>query len=104
MIPALNLFLVYDITHLLPLFIYNTTDKCPECAFVPDAEFVSDRELPRNVTVNVYVVNERWLFSLLWCAGASSVTTNDCKALNEMEQPDWTMVSDVHTCTNSSCL
>lgn len=55
------------------------------------------RELTgKNITVNVFVVNERWLFSLLWCAGASSVTTNDCKALNEMEQPDWTMAPSVY--------
>ncbi|XP_074504625.1 glycerophosphoinositol inositolphosphodiesterase GDPD2 isoform X1 [Sebastes fasciatus] len=45
----------------------------------------------RNVTVNLWVVNERWLFSLLWCAGASSVTTNSCHLLKDMEQPDWVM-------------
>ncbi|XP_049897499.1 glycerophosphoinositol inositolphosphodiesterase GDPD2 isoform X2 [Epinephelus moara] len=45
----------------------------------------------RNVTVNLWVVNERWLFSLLWCAGASSVTTNSCHLLKKMEQPDWVM-------------
>ncbi|KAI4889655.1 hypothetical protein NFI96_010719 [Prochilodus magdalenae] len=46
-----------------------------------------------NVTVNLWVVNERWLFSLLWCAGASSVTTNTCHVLNSMSQPDWHLVS-----------
>ncbi|XP_071314213.1 glycerophosphoinositol inositolphosphodiesterase GDPD2 isoform X2 [Trachinotus anak] len=45
----------------------------------------------RNVTVNLWVVNERWLFSLLWCAGASSVTTNSCHLLKDMEGPDWVM-------------
>lgn len=45
----------------------------------------------RNVTVNMWVVNERWLFSLLWCAGASSVTTNSCHLLKDMDQPDWFM-------------
>ncbi|KAM8733024.1 glycerophosphoinositol inositolphosphodiesterase GDPD2 isoform 1-T2 [Acanthopagrus schlegelii] len=44
-----------------------------------------------NITVNMWVVNERWLFSLLWCAGASSVTTNACHLLKDMEQPDWVM-------------
>ncbi|XP_044061482.1 glycerophosphoinositol inositolphosphodiesterase GDPD2 isoform X2 [Siniperca chuatsi] len=44
-----------------------------------------------NVTVNLWVVNERWLFSLLWCAGASSVTTNSCHLLKDMDQPDWVM-------------
>ncbi|XP_056133272.1 glycerophosphoinositol inositolphosphodiesterase GDPD2 [Lampris incognitus] len=45
----------------------------------------------RNVSVNLWVVNERWLFSLLWCSGASSVTTNSCHLLQDMTQPDWTM-------------
>ncbi|KAM4555498.1 glycerophosphoinositol inositolphosphodiesterase GDPD2 [Odontesthes bonariensis] len=50
------------------------------------------RELRKeNVTVNLWVVNERWLFSLLWCAGAGSVTTNSCDLLNEMKEPDWRM-------------
>ncbi|XP_078116513.1 glycerophosphoinositol inositolphosphodiesterase GDPD2 isoform X1 [Sander vitreus] len=50
------------------------------------------RELRRrNVTVNLWVVNERWLFSLLWCAGASSVTTNSCHLLKDMDHPDWLM-------------
>uniref|UniRef100_A0A8C5GPX1 Glycerophosphodiester phosphodiesterase domain containing 2 n=1 Tax=Gouania willdenowi TaxID=441366 RepID=A0A8C5GPX1_GOUWI len=43
-----------------------------------------------NVTVNLWVVNERWLFSLLWCAGASSVTTNSCD-LQHVGRPDWVM-------------
>ncbi|KAM3867030.1 glycerophosphoinositol inositolphosphodiesterase GDPD2 [Diretmus argenteus] len=50
------------------------------------------RELrSRNVSVNLWVVNERWLFSLLWCSGASSVTTNSCYHLQDMDQPDWTL-------------
>lgn len=50
------------------------------------------RELrKRDLDVNLWVVNERWLFSLLWCAGASSVTTNACHLLKEVESPDWIM-------------
>ncbi|KAM8848108.1 glycerophosphoinositol inositolphosphodiesterase GDPD2 [Synchiropus picturatus] len=45
----------------------------------------------KNITINVWVVNERWLFSLLWCAGVSSVTTNSCQDLHVMERPDWWM-------------
>ncbi|KAM4621562.1 LOW QUALITY PROTEIN: glycerophosphoinositol inositolphosphodiesterase GDPD2 [Polymixia lowei] len=45
----------------------------------------------RNVSVNLWVVNERWLFSLLWCSGAGSVTTNTCHLLQDMTQPDWTL-------------
>ncbi|CAL1613701.1 unnamed protein product [Knipowitschia caucasica] len=55
------------------------------------------RELRKNnFDVNLWVVNERWLFSLLWCAGASSVTTNSCHTLKDMEWPDWTITRQLY--------
>lgn len=42
-----------------------------------------------NVSVNMFVVNKPWLFSLLWCAGVDSVTTNDCQLLQQMQYPLW---------------
>ncbi|KAL8179947.1 UNVERIFIED_CONTAM: hypothetical protein K2H54_000303 [Gekko kuhli] len=42
-----------------------------------------------NISVNLYVVNAPWLFSILWCAGTSSVTTNACHVLQKMERPLW---------------
>ncbi|KAG5851895.1 hypothetical protein ANANG_G00056660 [Anguilla anguilla] len=45
----------------------------------------------RNVSVNLWVVNEPWLFSLLWCSGASSVTTNACHRFSAMTEPVWRM-------------
>ncbi|XP_037677478.1 glycerophosphoinositol inositolphosphodiesterase GDPD2 isoform X2 [Choloepus didactylus] len=42
-----------------------------------------------NVSVNLFVVNKPWLFSLLWCAGVDSVTTNDCQLLQQMHHPIW---------------
>ncbi|XP_019947164.1 glycerophosphoinositol inositolphosphodiesterase GDPD2 isoform X2 [Paralichthys olivaceus] len=50
----------------------------------------------KNINVNLWVVNERWLFSLLWCAGASSVATNSCHLLKEMNQPDWLMAPHIY--------
>lgn len=47
----------------------------------------------KNVSVNLWVVNERWLFSLLWCSGASSVTTNACHIFKNMSKPDWHLVN-----------
>uniref|UniRef100_A0A8C5UGI4 Glycerophosphodiester phosphodiesterase domain containing 2 n=1 Tax=Malurus cyaneus samueli TaxID=2593467 RepID=A0A8C5UGI4_9PASS len=47
-----------------------------------------------NISVNLYVVNQPWLFSVLWCSGVSSVTTNACQVLKEMEHPIWLLVSD----------
>ncbi|KAJ7418202.1 Glycerophosphodiester phosphodiesterase domain-containing protein 5 [Willisornis vidua] len=40
-----------------------------------------------NITTNLYVVNEPWLFSLAWCAGAHSVTTNTVHLLKNLSQP-----------------
>lgn len=45
-----------------------------------------------NVSVNLFVVNKPWLFSLLWCAGVDSVTTNDCQLLQQMQYPVWIIV------------
>ncbi|KAL7979594.1 hypothetical protein Chor_004752 [Crotalus horridus] len=42
-----------------------------------------------NISVNLYVINAPWLFSLLWCAGTSSVTTNACQVLQKMQRPTW---------------
>ncbi|XP_009686586.1 glycerophosphodiester phosphodiesterase domain-containing protein 4 [Struthio camelus] len=40
-----------------------------------------------NITTNLYVVNEPWLFSLAWCSGAQSVTTNAVHMLKNLSQP-----------------
>ncbi|XP_069739397.1 glycerophosphodiester phosphodiesterase domain-containing protein 4 isoform X2 [Phaenicophaeus curvirostris] len=40
-----------------------------------------------NITTNFYVVNEPWLFSLAWCSGAHSVTTNTVHMLKNLRQP-----------------
>nr|XP_008121017.1 PREDICTED: glycerophosphoinositol inositolphosphodiesterase GDPD2 [Anolis carolinensis] len=42
-----------------------------------------------NISINLYVVNAPWLFSVLWCAGISSVTTNACQELQGMARPLW---------------
>ncbi|NXE69174.1 GDPD2 inositolphosphodiesterase, partial [Calcarius ornatus] len=49
-----------------------------------------------NISVNLYVVNEPWLFSVLWCSGVSSVTTNACQVLKEMEHPIWLLPSSTY--------
>ncbi|XP_075054694.1 glycerophosphodiester phosphodiesterase domain-containing protein 4 [Mixophyes fleayi] len=40
-----------------------------------------------NITTNLYVVSEPWLFSLAWCSGAHSVTTNSVYTLKKMQKP-----------------
>lgn len=51
------------------------------------------REYHRNnVSVNLFVINAPWLFSVLWCAGTTSVTTNACQVLQKMKHPLWLLV------------
>ncbi|XP_053564664.1 glycerophosphodiester phosphodiesterase domain-containing protein 4 isoform X2 [Bombina bombina] len=40
-----------------------------------------------KITTNLYVISEPWLFSLAWCSGAHSVTTNAVHTLNKIDQP-----------------
>ncbi|NXP40502.1 GDPD2 inositolphosphodiesterase, partial [Leiothrix lutea] len=49
-----------------------------------------------NISVNLYVVNQPWLFSVLWCSGVSSVTTNACQVLKEMKHPIWLLPSSTY--------
>ncbi|KAM4768168.1 glycerophosphoinositol inositolphosphodiesterase GDPD2 isoform 2-T3 [Cyanocitta cristata] len=49
-----------------------------------------------NISVNLYVVNQPWLFSVLWCSGVSSVTTNACQVLKEMKRPVWLLPSSTY--------
>ncbi|XP_021262117.1 glycerophosphoinositol inositolphosphodiesterase GDPD2 [Numida meleagris] len=49
-----------------------------------------------NISVNLYVVNQPWLFSVLWCSGVSSVTTNACQVLKEMKRPIWLLPSTTY--------
>ncbi|KAM6140441.1 glycerophosphodiester phosphodiesterase domain-containing protein 4 [Pterocles gutturalis] len=41
----------------------------------------------KNITTNLYVIDEPWLFSLAWCCGAHSVTTNAIHKLKNLNQP-----------------
>lgn len=46
-----------------------------------------------NLSVNLYTVNEPWLFSILWCAGVPSVTSDSSHVLRKVPSPIWLMVS-----------
>ena len=46
-----------------------------------------------NITINVYLVNEPWLFSLAWCSSIQSVTTDNIQVLKEINHPYYFMVS-----------
>ncbi|XP_023592268.1 glycerophosphodiester phosphodiesterase domain-containing protein 4 [Trichechus manatus latirostris] len=40
-----------------------------------------------NITINLYIVNKPWLFSLAWCSRIHSVTTDNIKLLSEIDHP-----------------
>ncbi|XP_049745783.1 glycerophosphodiester phosphodiesterase domain-containing protein 4-like [Elephas maximus indicus] len=44
-----------------------------------------------NITINLYVVNKPWLFSLAWCSRIHSVTTDNIKLLSEIDHPHFFM-------------
>ncbi|XP_023501472.1 glycerophosphodiester phosphodiesterase domain-containing protein 5 isoform X2 [Equus caballus] len=47
-----------------------------------------------NLSVNLYTVNAPWLFSLLWCAGVPSVTSDNSHTLSQVSSPLWIMPPD----------
>lgn len=44
-----------------------------------------------NISTNLYVVSQPWLYSLAWCAGAQSVTTNALHLLKNLHKPIFLM-------------
>ncbi|XP_053526759.1 glycerophosphodiester phosphodiesterase domain-containing protein 4 isoform X2 [Artibeus jamaicensis] len=44
-----------------------------------------------NITINLYIVNEPWLFSLAWCSRIHSVTTDNVQLLRQMHVPYYLM-------------
>ncbi|XP_014777732.1 glycerophosphodiester phosphodiesterase domain-containing protein 5 [Octopus bimaculoides] len=52
-----------------------------------------------NVTINVYLVNTYWLFSLYWCLGVQTVATDRCHILNKIEKPLWHLTPETYLMT-----
>nr|XP_040038480.1 glycerophosphodiester phosphodiesterase domain-containing protein 5 isoform X2 [Gasterosteus aculeatus aculeatus] len=47
--------------------------------------------LANNVSVTVYPVNEPWLYSILWCSGVPSVSSDAPQVLRKVPYPIWLM-------------
>nr|XP_028581713.1 glycerophosphodiester phosphodiesterase domain-containing protein 5 isoform X2 [Podarcis muralis] len=47
-----------------------------------------------NLSVNLFVVNEPWLYSVLWCSGVQSVTSDNSRVLSRLRSPVWMMSPD----------
>uniref|UniRef100_A0A3Q3L602 Glycerophosphodiester phosphodiesterase domain containing 5a n=1 Tax=Mastacembelus armatus TaxID=205130 RepID=A0A3Q3L602_9TELE len=59
--------------------------------------FPSPREyLANNVSVTVYPVNEPWLYSILWCSGVPSVSSDAPQVLRKVPYPIWLMSQNAY--------
>ncbi|XP_040584159.1 glycerophosphodiester phosphodiesterase domain-containing protein 4 isoform X2 [Mesocricetus auratus] len=50
-----------------------------------------------KIHINVYIVNEPWLFSLAWCYKINSVTTDNIQTLNQLSRPLFFMTPGYYT-------
>ncbi|XP_069825668.1 glycerophosphodiester phosphodiesterase domain-containing protein 5 [Dendropsophus ebraccatus] len=50
-----------------------------------------------NLTLNTYTVNQPWLFSVLWCAGIESVTSDASPILSKVPFPVWLLPPDEYS-------
>uniref|UniRef100_A0A673NCH8 Glycerophosphodiester phosphodiesterase domain-containing protein 5-like n=1 Tax=Sinocyclocheilus rhinocerous TaxID=307959 RepID=A0A673NCH8_9TELE len=64
------------------------------------AQDISRQFSGSNVSVNVYPVNEPWLYSLMWCSGVQSVSSDAPHILKKVPNPIWIMVL-ISLCTHS---
>ncbi|KAG1940713.1 glycerophosphodiester phosphodiesterase domain-containing protein [Pimephales promelas] len=59
---------------------------------------MSEKEIRKyaaaNISTNLYVISEPWLYSLAWCAGAHSVATNAVHILKNLQRPLFLMTPD----------
>ncbi|XP_069389914.1 glycerophosphodiester phosphodiesterase domain-containing protein 5 isoform X1 [Paralichthys olivaceus] len=50
-----------------------------------------------NISTNLYVISQPWLYTLAWCAGAQSVTTNSVNVLSNINKPLFLMTPEEYS-------
>ncbi|XP_062241158.1 glycerophosphodiester phosphodiesterase domain-containing protein 5 isoform X2 [Platichthys flesus] len=50
-----------------------------------------------NISTNLYVISQPWLYTLAWCAGAQSVTTNSMSVLSTINTPLFLMTPEEYS-------
>ncbi|XP_061917863.1 glycerophosphodiester phosphodiesterase domain-containing protein 5 [Entelurus aequoreus] len=50
-----------------------------------------------NISTNLYVISQPWLYTLAWCAGAQSLTTNSIHILSNIDKPLFLMTPEEYT-------
>ncbi|XP_031428255.1 glycerophosphodiester phosphodiesterase domain-containing protein 5 isoform X2 [Clupea harengus] len=61
-------------------------------ALLPDIR----QYLGSNMSVNVQTVNDPWLFSVLWCSGVTSVSSEAPNILKDVPYPIWLLSPDAY--------
>nr|XP_003468640.1 glycerophosphodiester phosphodiesterase domain-containing protein 4 [Cavia porcellus] len=51
-----------------------------------------------NIYINLYLVNEPWIFSLAWCSRINSVTTDNIPLLSQLNHPHFFMTPRYYMC------
>uniref|UniRef100_A0A8C4ECL5 Glycerophosphodiester phosphodiesterase domain containing 5a n=1 Tax=Dicentrarchus labrax TaxID=13489 RepID=A0A8C4ECL5_DICLA len=65
--------------------------KILTCVFLFPREYLAN-----NVSVTVYPVNEPWLYSILWCSGVPSVSSDAPQVLRKVPYPIWLMSQNAY--------
>lgn len=75
------------------------------CCHVVTCPFLFREYLANNVSVTVYPVNRPWLYSIMWCSGVSSVSSDAPQVLRKVSYPIWLMVNvSAHLQSASFCI
>ncbi|XP_077403624.1 glycerophosphodiester phosphodiesterase domain-containing protein 5 isoform X2 [Vanacampus margaritifer] len=53
--------------------------------------------LANNLSVTIYPVNEPWLYSILWCSGVPSVSSDAPQVLRKVPYPIWLMSQNAYS-------
>uniref|UniRef100_G3PIV1 Glycerophosphodiester phosphodiesterase domain containing 4a n=1 Tax=Gasterosteus aculeatus aculeatus TaxID=481459 RepID=G3PIV1_GASAC len=59
--------------------------------------FLSSKYQSVNISTNLYVISQPWLYTLAWCAGAQSVTTNSVHILSNVNKPLFLMTPEEYS-------
>uniref|UniRef100_F7C2C4 Glycerophosphodiester phosphodiesterase domain containing 2 n=1 Tax=Monodelphis domestica TaxID=13616 RepID=F7C2C4_MONDO len=92
---TLNLSIMFDLRRPPPnhtyhhTFINCTLDTVLSTRVPPAMVLWLPDEDRAEVQLRAPELRQPWLFSLLWCAGAASVTTNACQLLQQLAHPLW---------------
>ncbi|CAL8334610.1 unnamed protein product [Boreogadus saida] len=80
--------------------VQNLTDRHIRRLNLPYSS-MSEQQISKywsvNISTNLFVISQPWLYSLAWCAGVHSITTNSIHLLSHLRQPLFLMTPEEYT-------